>query len=122
MFSTGCHHISRLSRDHSTIGMSYKTVESISVREGCVVDCSSGSSVSSLGSLNLRSVSRDYSSIRERYQSSRSSSIDHGMDSMDGTTSMEVGETGSSYSWSVCRYYCSIRVGHQATAGESHTG
>merc|ERR1719430_2409489 len=59
MFSTSSHHISRFHRDHSTIGMS----DHVWVGKDRV-DHSSSSSMGCFGSLDLRSVSRDHSTIR----------------------------------------------------------
>ena len=122
MVSTGLDNIKRLHRDNSTVGVGNKTSISKTIDTNRV-DNTSCSSVGNLGSVDIRGISGDNSSVSMSYQTMGVSSsiwvvsIGENMSQLS-----KVSSTCSSNSGGVSGHNSSVGESHQSSVGDGHTG
>ena len=123
MVSTGLDNISRLQWDNSTVGVGNQTSISKTI-DSYRVDNSSSSSMGNLGSIDIRGVSRDNSSVSVGNKTMGvSNSIGESIAYRENMSKLaKMGSSGSSNSRSVSRDDSSVGESHQSSGGDGHTG
>ena len=123
MVSTGLDNISRLQWDNSTVGVGNQTSVSKTI-DSYRVDNSSSSSMGNLGSIDIRGVGRDNSSVSVGNETMGvSNSIGESIAYRENMSKMaKVSSSGSSNSRSVSRDDSSVGESHQSSGGDGHTG
>ena len=123
MVSTGLDNISRLHWDNSTVGVGNKTSISKTI-DSYRVDNSSSSSMGNLGSIDIRGVGRDNSSVSVGNKTMGvSNSIRESIAYRENMSKLaKMSSSGSSNSRSVSRDDSSVGESHQSSGGDGHTG
>merc|ERR1719150_1237502 len=120
----GLDNISRLNRDNSTVGVGNKTSISKTI-DSNRVDNTSSSSMGNLGSIDIRGVSGDNSSVSMGYKTMGVSSSIWvvSIASRDDVSKLsKVSSTCSSNSGGVSGHNSSVGESHQSSVGDCHTG
>ena len=122
MISACLDNISRFQGDNSTVGVGNKTSIGKTV-DSDRVDNTSSSSVGNLGSVDIRGVSGDNSTVSMGYQAMGVSSSIGVVSIGENMAKMsKVSSTCSSNSRGVSRYHSSVGESHESSIGDCHAG